>query len=232
MGRQKANKPRRPRLPRQERFVATPTAGMAFDKPTGYVMPMIRASMTDILREGRPRAEAPEIAVLSDCHKQFAHEGLQRIVMDLACTAAEATTMFSEVSPLSELELLQQFSANHTIDEALDTGLMSGDVVWGYIPAMLRPLFEPGAKPGMDEVLFEIDRKYGFSTSMDFIIALAHYTGSIIKRVAEATRRSTPEVTQLLEGRAKPAWAGLDAWDKNSYMTGVTAADPPSAAQL
>ncbi|MFP8959017.1 hypothetical protein ACLIYP_00305 [Streptomyces nanhaiensis] len=95
--------------------MAIPTAGLAFDRPTGYVMPMIRAGMIEVERKGRPRGEAPEIAVLSDCYKQFTHEGPQRLVMDLACTAAEATTMFAGMSPLNELELLQQFSAKRPL---------------------------------------------------------------------------------------------------------------------
>ncbi|MFI5667755.1 hypothetical protein [Streptomyces sp. NPDC051704] len=199
--------------------MAVPTAGLSYDKPTGYVMPMIRAGMIETPREGRPRNEAPEIAVLSDCFKQFEHEGLQRLVMDLACTAAEATIMFSEHSPLSPLELLQQFSAQHAVDMATDRTLKDGDVVWGYIPSMVRPIFEPEARPGMAEVLFEIDRKYGFHTSMDFLVALAYYSGAVARRLSEATSRSTDEVLQELEKRAEPIWAGLDAFDTRDYMT-------------
>lgn len=174
--------------------------------------------MIEVEREGRPRGEAPEIAVLSDCHKQFAHEGLQRLVMDLACAAAEATTMFAEVSPLNELELLEQFSASHAINTALNKSLPSGNVVWAYVPAMLRPLFEPGTKPGMGEVLFEIDDKHGFAASMDFIIALSYYSGAIIRRLAEATGRSVEDTALLLESRAKKAWAELDTYDTRDYI--------------
>ncbi|MGW8455890.1 hypothetical protein ACWGLO_30800 [Streptomyces niveus] len=94
--------------------MALPTAGLAFDRPTGYVIPLIRAGMTGGKREGRPHGEAPEIAVLSDCYRQFDCEGLQRLVMDVACTAAEATTMLAEMSPLNQIEILQEFSARHS----------------------------------------------------------------------------------------------------------------------
>ncbi len=93
--------------------------------------------------------------------------------------------MFSEHSPLSPVELLQQFSAHHAVNMATNQTMKDGDVVWGYIPAMVRPIFEPGARPGMDEVLFEIDEKYGFHTSMDFIVALAIYSGAVVRRLAE-----------------------------------------------
>lgn len=76
-----------------------PTAGLALDRPTGYVIPLIRAGMTEGKREGRPRGEAPEIAVLSDCYRQFDYEELLRLVIDVACTADEATTMLAEMSP-------------------------------------------------------------------------------------------------------------------------------------
>ncbi|WP_189944669.1 hypothetical protein [Streptomyces roseolus] len=199
--------------------MALPTAGMSFRRPTGYVMPMIRASMVETPREGRPRGQAPEIAVLSDCHQQFQHEGLQRLVMDLACTAGEATVMFSEHSSLSPMELLQQFSAHHAVSMATDQTAKGGDVVWGYIPAIVRPIFEPGARPGMDEVLFEIDEKYGFHTSMDFIVALAIYSGAVVRRLAKATDRDPEEIMQELEQRAEPIWRDLDAFDTRAYMT-------------
>jgi hypothetical protein len=198
--------------------MALPSAGLAFDTPTGYVMPMIRAGMTEAEREGWPRGGAPEIAVLSDCYKQFDYEGLQRLVMDVACTAAEATTMLAEVSPLNQVQILQEFSAQHTVEAAFDKNFKDGDVVWGYIPAMLRPLFEPETRPNPAEVLFEIDEKYGFATSMDFIVALSYYTGAIIHRISGELGRSTQDTTHLLESRAKTAWAELDAYDTRAYM--------------
>ncbi|WP_148639880.1 hypothetical protein [Streptomyces sp. Mg1] len=198
--------------------MALPTAGMTFDRPTGYVMPLIRAGMIEAERDGRPRGEAPEIAVLTDCYRQFDYEGLQRLVMDVACTAAKATTMLAEMSPLNQVEILQEFSAQHTVEMAFDKTFKSGDVVWGYIPAMLRPIFQPETRPHPAEVLFEIDEKYGFSTSMDFIIALAYYTGAIIHRMAKSTGRSAEDTALLLESRAKAAWAELDTYDKRPYM--------------
>ena len=70
----------------------------------------------------------------------------------------------------------------------------------------------------MDEVLFEIDEKYGFATSMDFIVALANYTGAVIRQVSQTTGRTTEDTIQLLEGRAKVAWSQLDAYDTRDYM--------------
>lgn len=198
--------------------MALPTAGLTFDRPTGYVMPLIRAGMIGVERDGRPRGEAPEIAVLADCYQQFDYEGLQRLVMDVACTAAEAITMLAELSPLNQVQILQDFSAQHTVEMAFDKSLKSGDVVWGYIPAMLRPIFQPETKSGMDEVLFEIDEKYGFSASMDFIIALAYFTGAIVHRTAASTGRSAEDTVQVLENRAKVAWAELDTYDNRPYM--------------
>ncbi|MET8771668.1 MULTISPECIES: hypothetical protein [unclassified Streptomyces] len=197
--------------------MALPTAGLTFDRPTGYVMPLIRAGMIEGEREGRPRGEAPEIAVLADCYQQFDYDGLQRLVMDVACTAAEATTMLAEISPLNQLEILQQFSARHTVEAAFGN-TRNGGVVWGYIPAILRPIFQPETRPTMDEVLFEIDEKYGFATSMDFIVALANYTGAVIRQVSQTTGRTTEDTIQLLEGRAKVAWSQLDAYDTRDYM--------------
>ncbi|MGW3933612.1 hypothetical protein ACWECC_36880 [Streptomyces microflavus] len=197
--------------------MAFPTAGLTFTRPTGYVLPLIRAGMIEGEREGRPRGEAPEIAVLSDCYQQFDHEGLQRLVMDVACTAAEATTMLAEMSPLNQVEILQEFSAQHTVEAAFESS-RNGGVVWGYIPAMLRPFFQPETRPSMDEVLFEINEKYGFATSMDFIVTLANYTGAVVRHMAQSTGRAIEDTIQLLEGRAKTAWVELDAYDTRRYM--------------
>lgn len=198
--------------------MALPTAGLNFDRPTGYVLPLIRAGMIEVERDGRPRGEAPEVGVLADCYQQFDHEGLQRLVMDVACTAAEAITMLAELSPLNQLEILRDFSAQHNVEMTFDKSLKHGDVVWGYVPAMLRPIFQPEAKPSMAEVLFEIDKKYGFSASMDFIVALVYFTGAVIHRIAQSTGRTVEDTTQLLEGRAKVAWAELDGYDTRDYM--------------
>ncbi|MFC7829732.1 hypothetical protein [Streptomyces sp. NPDC057375] len=173
--------------------------------------------MTGGKREGRPRGEAPEIAVLSDCYRQFNYEGLQRLVMDVACTAAEATTMLAEMSPLNQIEILQEFSARHTVEAAFESPRNRG-VVWGYIPAMLRPIFQPKTRPSMDEVLLEIDEKYGFATSMDFIVALANYTGAIVRHMAQSIGRAIEDTIHLLEGRAKVSWAELDTYDTRDYM--------------
>ncbi|MFB7054832.1 hypothetical protein ACFCXT_17150 [Streptomyces vinaceus] len=195
-----------------------PTAGLAFDRPTGYVMPLIRAGMIEGERGGRPRGEAPEVAVLADCYRQFDHEGLQRLVMDVACAAAEATTMLACMSPLNQLEILREFSAQHSVEMAFGKAPSRSDIAWGYIPAMLRPLFQTEAKPSPAEVLFEIEDKYGFSTSMDFIVALAYYAGSVLRRVANSSGCSLEDAVQALESRTKMAWAELDAYDTCSYM--------------
>ncbi|WP_371618115.1 hypothetical protein [Streptomyces sp. NBC_00454] len=184
--------------------------------PTGYVVPLIQAGMN---REGRPRAQAPEVALLADCIKRFDVVGLQRLVMDLACAAGEATTMLSELSMLDQVEILQAFSAQHTVEMAFDGSLKPGDVLWAYVPATLRPFFAPDAKPSQAEVLFEIDRKYGFAASMDFIVILANYTSAVLCHVSRVIGRSTEEMIQLLEGRVKPAWAELDAHDGHAYTT-------------
>ncbi|MCX5075465.1 hypothetical protein OHA84_13360 [Streptomyces sp. NBC_00513] len=197
--------------------MALPTAGLAFDRPTGYVIPLIRAGMIEGEREVRPRGEAPEIAVLSDCYQQFGHEGLQRLIMDVACTAAEATTMLAEMGPLNQVEILQEFSAQYTVEAAFESP-RNGGVVWGYIPAMLRPIFQPETRPSMDEVLFQIKEKYGFATSMDFIVALANYTGAIVRYMAQSTGRAIEDTIQLLERRAKTAWTELDTYDTRGYM--------------
>ncbi|MFJ2769569.1 hypothetical protein [Streptomyces sp. NPDC087300] len=197
--------------------MALPSAGLTFERPTGYVIPLIRAGMLGGEREGRPRGEAPEVAVLSDCYQQFDYEGLQRLVMDVAGAAAEATTMLAEMSPLNQVQILQEFAAQHTVEAAFESS-RNGGVVWGYIPAMLRPMFQPEVRPTMDEVLFEIDEKYGFATSMDFIVALANYTGAVIRHMAQATGRTIEDTVQLLEGRAKAGWAELDAYDTREYM--------------
>ncbi|MFF9011292.1 hypothetical protein ACF087_36700 [Streptomyces goshikiensis] len=174
--------------------------------------------MIEVERGSRPRGEAPEVAILADCYQQFDHEGLVRLVMDVGCAAAEATTMLAGVSPLNQLEILREFSAQHTVEIAFDSTSRSSDVVWGYIPAMLRPLFEPEAKPSPAEVLFEIEDKYRFSASMDFIVALAYYTGAILHRLAGSSGYSLESAVQLLEDRAKAAWAELDTYDTHSYM--------------
>jgi hypothetical protein len=179
-------------------------------------MPMIRATMVEQQREGRQRGEAPEIAVLSDCRTQFEHEGLQRLVMDLAIACAAATQMFSALSPLTPVELLKQFAAGTAVDEALGQ-LKDGDVVWGYVPAMTRPLLEPGTKPGMDEVLFEIDHRYGFSASMDFIVALAYYAAAVARRLAEVIGGPVEQALVRLERGTEPQWEALDRYDTRSY---------------
>lgn len=195
-----------------------PTAELTFDRPTGYVVPMIRAVMVEVERDGRPRDKAPEIAVLSDCYQQFAHEGLQRLVLDIACTAAEATTMLAEMSPLNQIEILQALSAHTSVEAAFERSSGNGAPAWGYIPSMLRPIFQPETRPAMDEVLFEIDEKYGFAASMDFIIALANYTGAVIHHMRQLSSRAVEDIVQLLEGRAKAAWAELDTYDTRGYM--------------
>ncbi|MFD4973747.1 hypothetical protein [Streptomyces sp. NPDC058424] len=174
--------------------------------------------MIEVERGGLPRGEAPEVAVLADCYQQFDHEGLQRLVMDVACAAAEATTMLAGMSPLNQLEILREFSAQQSVEMAFGETFRSSDVVWGYIPAMLRLLFQPEAKPSPADVLFEIEEKYGFSTSLDFIVALAYCTGALIHRLASSSGCSLEDAVQLLEGQAKAAWAELDAYDTRSYM--------------
>lgn len=196
--------------------MALPTAGLAFDKPTGYAIPLIRAGMIECERQGRHRGEVPEVAILADCYQQFDHEGLRRLALDIACAAAEATTMIAEMSPLNQVEILQEFSAQHTIEAAFESS-RNGGVVWGYIPAMLRPIFQPETRPTMDEVLSEIDEKYGFATSMDFIVALANYASAVVRHMAQSTGRTIEDTIQLLEDRVTAGWAELDIYDTHDY---------------
>ncbi|MFJ6575710.1 hypothetical protein ACIQMY_07050 [Streptomyces sp. NPDC091368] len=199
--------------------MAFPTAGLAFGKPTGYVIPLIRAGLIEGEPEGRPRGEAPEIAVLADCYQQFDHGGLQRLAMDVASAAAEATTMLAEMSPLNQVEILQEFSAQHTVEAAFASS-GNGGVVWGYIPAMLRPIFQPDTRPRMDEVLLEINEKYGFTTSMDFIVALANYSSAVVRCMAQSTGRTIEGTMQLLADRSRAAWAELDDYDTRTREDG------------
>ncbi len=127
--------------------------------------------------------------------------------------------MLSELSALDQVEILQQFSAQHTVEMAFDGSLKPGDALWGYVPAMLRPFFALDAKPSQAEVLFEIDRKYGFAASMGFIVILAYYTSAVLCRASHVLGRSIEEMIQLLEDRVKPAWAELDASDGHAYNT-------------
>lgn len=57
---------------------------------------------------------------------------------------------------------------------------------------MVRPTFKPDAKPGIAEVLFEIDEAYGFHTSMEFIMA-AYCSGAVVRCQADAIGRNCPQ---------------------------------------
>lgn len=87
--------------------------------------------MVEAERDGKLRGKAPEIAVLSDCYQQFAHEGLQRSVLDAACTGVQATTMLAEMSPLNQIEILQPLSAHTSVEAAFERSCRNGAPVWG-----------------------------------------------------------------------------------------------------
>jgi hypothetical protein len=158
-----------------------------FDEPLQFVVPMIRATLTE-RPEGEDvrRRQLPEVAVMADCREQFGEEGLNQLTIGLPVAAAAAVHMRAAALKAQPATLPKQLAADMAIEHAItDPG---PDVMWEHVANIVLAtiLGDPTHRPAVEDVLFEVQRKRGTDGLLDLLICIAQFTAGVVREMGSA----------------------------------------------
>lgn len=183
-----------------------PTTHLTFDEPMRFVVPMIRAALTERPAEADVRwDDLPEVAVLFDCREQFGADGLNQLMVGLTVAAGAAVNMKALLLRTDSAALVKQFAAGAAVDHAVnDPG---SDVMWEYVASVVHATISSDltGRPDIEDVLVEVHRKHGTHGLYELLVRLAQFTARVLRDTGRDAGRE--RLLQLIGGRVDDFFA-------------------------